>query len=142
MVKAPFPPHTYIMRLILPVLVFVAFAGMASAMEVVGELPANGGLAIGLTQNLYCDMKGLLSGSVGLMIGFAVALLGLMKIIQGSTGTGIIFILMGAAVTALPNIVESTIGGIGSVLYENDISTRAPGPGMDCEGWSGSVSGD
>lgn len=115
------------MRLILPVIAVLLLAGVAIAME-----PTSGVDSVALTQGMYCDIKGLLGGKIGMLIGFGVALLGLMKMIQGNVGGGVLFIVFGVLVTWLPNLIEGTLGGLGGVLYDAGISTHAPDKGISC----------
>lgn len=101
------------MRMFL-VLMFVALASAGYAID--GST---------LSQQVYCDVKGIFSGSLGLLVGFGVALYGLLSIIKGNTASGILMIMAGAAVTMLPNIVESSLGGVANVLNSSNISNGA-----------------
>jgi hypothetical protein len=93
-----------------------------------GFLVAGPGFAqdasIGLSKRLTCYVFYTLAEStVGLLIGFVIALFGLWTIIKGNTMAGIFTILAGAAVTALPYLVVSFFEGSQTVLRESDIST-------------------
>ena len=77
---------------------------------------------LALSQQVYCDIKSLFSGQLGLLAGFGIALYGLMQIVQGSTGPGVFLIAGGAVVTLLPNLIESFMGGVGGVLTSTGIS--------------------
>ncbi|MFZ2586798.1 MAG: hypothetical protein WAZ18_01545 [Alphaproteobacteria bacterium] len=111
------------MRILLTLtLLFIATTALAAD-------PATIPTGLELSKSVYCDIKSLFNGSLGLLAGFAIALYGLFQIIQGSTSGGIFFIVAGAAVTMLPNLIESTLGGLKGVL--GGIST---GGGFDASG--------
>ncbi len=76
----------------------------------------DGTMATTLTIGMYCDLKGIFSGKIGLLVGFVIALMGLMKLIQGNTSTGILFILAGAAVSWAPALIETFLNGVGSAV--------------------------
>lgn len=105
------------------ILVLVLMAGSALAAN-----QSDGSLGLSLTQGMYCDMKGLFSSNIGKIVGLLVALMGLLKIIQGSTGMGIAFIMGGAAVTMLPSLIESFLGGVGAAVggFSNRSTIQAP----------------
>jgi len=51
---------------------------------------------------------------------------GIWSLIQGGgVGTAIITIISGALITALPGLVESFLGGLGSLVRESGISSSA-----------------
>lgn len=97
------------------ILLFTGLALLLTAGTAVAQ-STDGSLGAQLTVGLYCDMKALFRSNVGLIVGLVVALMGLLKLIQGNTGLGILFILGGAAVTSLPSIIESFLGGVGSAV--------------------------
>lgn len=75
-----------------------------------------------LAQSIWCDMKSVFDGSVGLLVGFGVALLGLWQVVQGKGMAGVLLIAGGAAVSQLPALIESTLQGMGSALQAAGIS--------------------
>ncbi len=70
-----------------------------------------GQTGVTLSQQFYCQSKYVLSGNFGLLIGLAVALLGLYQMVNGAVAGGLILLLCGALITALPSLVESTMKG-------------------------------
>ena len=72
------------------------------------------GVSLGIA--MYCATQGLLSGTLGLLVGFSIALYGLYLITTGAGGFGIFLIVCGPLVTMLPSLIESSLSGLGAVL--------------------------
>ena len=84
-----------------------------------------GQVATNLSKQLYCETKGLLQGPFGTILGLIMVAVGIWSLIQGGgVGTAIITIISGALITALPGLVESFLGGLGSLMRESGISSR------------------
>ena len=79
--------------------------------------PTDGQLATSLAQQLVCDTHNVISGNLGLMMGFLVACWGLyLMIVKNSMKSGLMFLIFGALLTALPGIVLSFFDGLGLAL--------------------------
>lgn len=104
---------------------------------------ATGVDGLNLTRQIYCDVKLLVGGNIGLLVGFAAALFGLLQMIQGNTGSGILIIAAGALVTQLPALIEGSLDGVAGVLKGAGITGTDNrgfyGPG--CDGAGGSPQG-
>lgn len=118
--------HTLSMRMILFVVAALALAGAGYA-----DAPAAAPNGTALAYDTYCSIKGMVSGNLGLMVGFGAAVFGLVQLIQGKTGAGLFLILGGALVTALPGMIEGTLSGLGSVLRTSGISETGDGAGSN-----------
>lgn len=79
---------------------------------------------VGLSKRLICYTFATLNGTVGLLLGFCLALYGLWTIIQGSPGWGIGLILGGAILTQVPNLVAAFLGGTQNVLESTQITEK------------------
>lgn len=87
---------------------------------------SQGEIAKKLSIKLYCETKGLLQGPFGTILGLILVAVGIWSLIQGGgVGTAIITIISGALITALPGLVESFLGGLGSLVRESGISSSA-----------------
>lgn len=73
-------------------------------------------LAMGLSQQLYCQSKNVLAGNFGLLLGLGLALMGLYQMVSGNLMGGIIMLVSGALITALPSLIESGLKGLGTFL--------------------------
>ena len=92
--------------------------------DVVAQAQA-GDTAISQAKVVYCGMKGLIEGNLGLVAGLIMAFLGVWGLINGgSLMTGIVFIVAGASLTAIPGMVESTLGGFGALIKEAGFTTK------------------
>jgi hypothetical protein len=87
---------------------------------------SQGEIAKKLSIKLYCETKGLLQGPFGTILGLIMVAVGIWGLIQGGgAGTAILTIISGALITALPGLVESFLGGLGSLVRESGISNSA-----------------
>lgn len=83
----------------------------------------SGKVGIQLSQQLYCDGKSLLQGDVGLIFGLLMVFFGIWALVRGSKmAPALITIIFGALVTALPSLVESSLGGIGQLLSDSNMT--------------------
>jgi hypothetical protein len=89
------------------------------------NVDTSGALSKQLSQDLYCQSKKLLSGNIGLLIGVVIALFGLYQMAGGNLMGGLVLLVCGALVTALPSLVESFLTGVGSVLSTGGTSLGA-----------------
>jgi hypothetical protein len=87
--------------------------------------PTDGQIAMALSQQLYCQAKGVLSGNLGLLAGMVIALYGLYTMINGAVSGGLILVICGALLTALPSLVQSTMQGLSGFLTSTQISAQA-----------------
>lgn len=98
------------------------------ALTVAGVALAQLGVAedagVGLSKRLICYTFSTIGGTIGLLVGFGISLYGLWTIIGGKTGLGLAIILGGAAVTAIPSLVATGLGGLQEVLRSGNISDR------------------
>ena len=108
------------------VLVLAMLAGLGWADDAAGES------SVALSMSVYCGVKSLVNGNVGLLIGFAVAIFGLYQLVQGKTGGGLLLIVGGALVTFVPNLIESALEGVSSVLNSSTISTDSAFKAPSC----------
>lgn len=70
-----------------------------------------------LSQELVCDTHNIISGNLGLMVGFLIAAYGLYKMIASNDMKGgLIFIIVGALFTATPGLILSFFDGMGLAL--------------------------
>lgn len=81
--------------------------------------------SVGLSQRLLCYTFSVMGGTVGMLVGFVVALYGLWTIIQGKMGWGLFLILGGAMVTAAPQLIGASFSGMQGVLEGSGISDDA-----------------
>lgn len=99
-------------------------------------------IAMSLSQQLYCQSKNVLAGNLGLLLGLGLALMGLYQMVSGNLVGGLILLICGALITALPSLVESTMKGTYEFtkIFRDDKSgemcvpvcngsVAAPGPG-------------
>ncbi len=106
-------------------LLAVSLAGFllpALARAQVGE---QGRAAEILAKGLYCNTFDVLSGDVGLILGLLVGFIGfLILIFKQLHATGIILILAGVALTALPAFFESTFSGVSGMAAQSGIGNQ------------------
>lgn len=93
---------------------------------------ADGQMGVQLTQTLYCDTKSLIGGNIGLLVGLGIALLGLYKLTQGGGFGAVILIAVGATVTAVPSLIESSLSGLGGILQGAGISNSSKPTSVKC----------
>lgn len=119
-----------LLRRWLPVFLCVFLIGVAFVAQAADQ-QGSGDAALTKFSNematyLYCGVKGLITGNVGLLLGLILAATGVWVIIQGhSLASGISMIIFGTIVTALPVIVESSLSGMASLLKESGIAFSA-----------------
>lgn len=103
------------MRLwILVALLLVLGTGAVFAAE---TTTSNGKLGLELSKQLYCQMKSAFTSNTGLFIGLCIAVMGLWKLLStGNVGGGLILIVSGALLTALPSLAQSFLNGVGVAL--------------------------
>jgi|GEM_PF-1506001 len=106
-------------------LLAVSLAGFllpALARAQVGE---QGRAAEVLAKGLYCNTFDVLSGDIGLILGLLVGFVGfLILIFKQLHATGIILILAGVALTALPAFFESTFSGVSGMAAQSGIGNQ------------------
>ncbi len=102
----------------------LAVAGFAQATN--SPTPINdGSLSVYLTNQIYCDARGLLTGNIGLMIGLLLVVVGLWSLVTGGGWFGaVITIVAGAAVPSLPALVEGFFIGLSTLLSDAQMSAR------------------
>jgi hypothetical protein len=107
----------------------IAASGLMVALGValaVGAWAATGGddqQASILTIQLYCDVRRLITGNVGVLIGLLLVFGGIWGIVQGKgIYSAVIAIIMGGLVTSLPSLVESFIQGTNKLLMQTGIA--------------------
>ncbi|HEX2859329.1 MAG TPA: hypothetical protein VHP58_03930 [Alphaproteobacteria bacterium] len=88
----------------------------------------DGQIALSLSQQLYCQSKNVLASNLGLLIGVVMALAGLYRMVSGNLAGGMIMLICGALITALPSLVESAMKG----TYEFTKMFRDNTPGEMC----------
>ncbi len=77
-----------------------------------------------LTIQLYCDIRGLITGNVGVLIGLLLVFGGIWSIVQGkSIFSAVVAIILGGLVTSMPPLVESFIQGTNALLLQTGIAT-------------------
>jgi len=74
---------------------------------------------LSLSQQFYCQAKGVLSGNLGLIAGLLLALTGLWAMVNGSLTGGVITLICGALITALPSLTESFLKGAYTFTQHN-----------------------
>ena len=80
---------------------------------------------LNLSRRLICYVYSNFSGTIGLLVGFCIALYGLWMIIQGSLGGGVFLIAGGAVVSQLPGLVASTLSGVQGILKQSEIADKS-----------------
>lgn len=89
---------------------------------------SDGSTALSMATYLYCGTKNILQGYIGFLIGFALVALGLWALIQGKgIASGLILIVFGTLVTAIPSVIETTMGGLATLLTQAGISNSGAG---------------
>jgi murein DD-endopeptidase MepM/ murein hydrolase activator NlpD len=84
------------------------------------------GPGVGLAAQLLCQTFTIMSGPVGLFIGFAVALYGLWQmVVDGDFKGGLLFIVVGALLTALPGVTRTFLAGANELLRAAGVSTES-----------------
>jgi hypothetical protein len=77
----------------------------------------------GMAARLLCDGATLISGPAGLFFGFAIALYGLWQIISSENFKyGLVLIVVGALLTALPGLIRSGVSGTSGFLVSMGLS--------------------
>lgn len=104
----------------------IAF-GIAALLFVMTALPAQAGIfsgSSGLALQLTCQIYTILSGTLGLLLGFCVACYGLYLILRDAAyKSGLAWIVVGALFTAVPGILMSTLDGAHGWLKGAGITT-------------------
>lgn len=81
-----------------------------------------------LTQGLYCGIKGLIEGQLGLLVGLVFVTTGLAVLIKGGKWVpALILVFTGAVITAVPNMINSFFEGYNSMLRSASIGSGAEG---------------
>ncbi len=72
---------------------------------------------------VYCDVRELVTGNVGTLIGFAFAFAGFVILLMKGSNYGIFMIIVGISVTAFPGLINAFIEGISTASSEaNDMT--------------------
>jgi hypothetical protein len=124
----PHAPHTEGMLKLWMLVCALTLLAVPAVLAQTGQTDAQ--LALTMTTNLYCGTLSVLSGNIGLFIGFTVALYGLYVLIQTASMRGVYIIVCGALLTALPGLVITGLKGANVMLA--GISTRATLPTPSC----------
>ncbi|MEC9292044.1 MAG: hypothetical protein VX730_06550 [Pseudomonadota bacterium] len=107
---------------IILLLAIAAVAVMFTNNSIAVTEATNGGASANIDE-VYCDLRELVRGSVGTIIGFLFALGGLILLLLKGSNYGIVLIIIGISVTAFPGLINSVIVGISTASSESaDIS--------------------
>lgn len=102
------------------------FVGVMVVMAQVGvatDEANNGEVSKYLANKLFCDTVDLLEGDIGLLIGLILVFLGLWSMIQGAKiAAALPLLITGAFITAIPSLILSTLGGLGTLLAESGMT--------------------
>lgn len=119
---------------------FLGFLFVLAGIFLLGDVFAatagasDGQTSIMLSKRLYCDTKSLIEGNLGILLGLLLVIMGIWSLIRdGSWTDGLIMIIFGALVTALPGLLESTYGGLGDMLKQSGITQNDYKP-IECGG--------
>ena len=104
------------MRLWILVLLLVGLGVGAAYADTSSTTQTNGQLGLQLSQELYCQMKSAFTSNTGLFAGLCIAVFGLWKLLSGNMSGGLILIVSGALLTALPSLAQSFLNGLGMAL--------------------------
>ncbi len=96
-----------------------AYAPPGAAPGSVPPVSTPGGASATIDE-VYCDIRDLVRGSVGTIIGFLFALGGLVMLLLKGSNYGIVLIIIGISVTAFPGLINSVIVGMSTASSEAD----------------------
>lgn len=84
---------------------------------------SDGAISEMLSAEMYCSIGRMLEGNLGLILGLVLVFIALWSMINGAKiVVALPFIILGALITALPSLVESTFDGLSSMLQRSEIS--------------------
>lgn len=89
-----------------------------------------------LSAQLYCGVKTLVEGNIGLAIGLLIMFAALWSLARGGKmAPALISIMFGALITALPSLVESSMGGLAQLMSETGMTDKGASfePPQQCE---------
>ena len=93
---------------------------------------SDGSVSIQLSSKMYCDVRDLVQGDIGLLLGLVLVFMGIWSMVQGAKIVAVLpIIIIGSLVTALPSLIEETFKGLGGLLSGVGISQatyKAPTP--------------
>lgn len=111
----------HILTLNVAIALLFTFPVLAQTATEAGIIELN---AQAMSQNLLCDLAGVLSGDLGLILGLCVGFFGFWLLIVNSLSIqGFILILVGVFITAIPNFFITTINAIMSMGSEIFVGT-------------------
>lgn len=106
---------------------FTTVYGYKGHSQAAPEVPED--ISTKLSSGIYCSLKHLLEGNIGLLAGLVLVFLGIWGLINGGSLTpALIIIVIGGLITALPTLVESGFSGLGDLLYQTNISGKTYDP--------------
>ena len=109
--------------LVLCTLAMVLVAMPVLAEQVSAPGTSDGALSKALATNLYCSVYSLMGGNLGIILGLILVFLGLWAMIQGAKPIAVIpLIIVGALMTALPSLIESSLEGLATLFKEAGIT--------------------